>query len=179
MHVSPVPQPALDRMVPPGGRPLVVGVVPRQDPLVVRTAATWARALGAARLHLAYVDPTRYVVHESPDGSVAHRSLDPDAPPDAWRRTRDALLEQVAAQLDGDDVAWDLHYLAGRPDRSLTHLARAVDASAIVVGSRSERLREVLDGSVALHLVHHQHRPVLTVPLSVVDWKDPRTPWRG
>lgn len=26
------------------------------------------------------------------------------------------------------------------------------------------------DGSVAFHLTHHQHRPVLVVPLQVVDW---------
>lgn len=65
-------------------------------------------------------------------------------------------------------------------DRSLTHLARAVDASAIVVGTRvpgfGARMRQFVDGSVALHLSHHQHRPVLVVPLAVVDWFTKR-PW--
>ncbi|UZN03629.1 universal stress protein [Cellulomonas sp. S1-8] len=179
MDTGAVPQPALERMVDPAGHPLVVGVVPGQDPLVARTAAAWGRAVGAPYLHLAYVDPARYVVQERPDGSVAHMSLDPDGLDDAWRATREELRGQAAEQLSGEGVVWRLHYLAGRPDRALTHLARAVDASAIVVGSRSGRLRELLEGSIALHLAYHQHRPVLTVPLSVVDWKDPRAPWQG
>ncbi|MFC0645517.1 universal stress protein [Cellulomonas phragmiteti] len=178
MDVGAVPQPALDRMVDPAGQPLVVGVVPRQDPLVMRTAAAWGRAVGARQLHLAYVDPTRYVVQERPDGSVAHMSMDSDGLDDAWQRTRDELRAQAAEHLADQGVEWRVHYLAGRPDRALTHLARAVNASAIVVGSRSGRLRELLEGSIALHLAYHQHRPVLTVPLSVVDWKDPRAPWQ-
>lgn len=178
MDAAGVPQPGLHRMVDPAGHPLVVGVVPGQDPLVVRTAAQWGRAVGAPYLHLAYVDTSRYVVQEREDGSVAHMSLDPDGPDDAWRATRDELRKQAAEHLAGEQVVWKVHYLAGRPDRALTHLARAVDASAIVVGSRSGRLRELLEGSVALHLAYHQHRPVLTVPLSVVDWRDPRAPWQ-
>lgn len=31
--------------------------------------------------------------------------------------------------------------------------------------------REFLDGSVAARLSHHQHRPVIVVAVSVVDWK--------
>ena len=83
--------------------------------------------------------------------------------------------------LAGSGVAWEFRYLAGRADRALTHLARAVDASAIVVGARrptsGERLHEFFEGSIALHLTRHQHRPVLVVPLSVVDWKAP-APWK-
>ncbi|SFK43805.1 universal stress protein [Cellulomonas sp. KH9] len=178
METGAVPQPALERMVEPTGHPLVVGVVPGQDPLVVRTAAAWARAVGAPHLHLAYVDVTRYVVQEYPDGSVAHMSIRPAGADDAWRVTRDELRAHAAEHLAGQDVVWRVHYLAGRPDRALTHLARAVDASAFVVGSGSGRLRELVDGSIALRLAHHQHRPVLTVPLRVVDWKDPRAPWQ-
>ncbi len=174
-----VPQPSLDRLVDPTAHPLVVGVVPGQDPLVVRTAAAWAVALGGVELHLAYADATRYVVEERPDGSLTHAPVDPDGLDDVWTQVRDALTQEATAALGGTDARWRLHYTAGRPDRALTHLARAVDAAAIVVGSRAGRLREIVEGSVAVHLAHHQHRPVLTVPLSVVDWKDPRTPWRG
>ncbi len=78
-------------------------------------------------------------------------------------------------------VPWEVRYLAGRPDRALTHLARAVDAAVIVVGTRASgsiaHVRELVEGSVAMHLAHHQHRPVLTVPLGVVDWTQIRTPW--
>ena len=42
--------------------------------------------------------------------------------------------------------------------------------------SSTERVREFLAGSVALHLTRHQHRPVIVVPVAVVDWKAP-APW--
>ena len=77
-------------------------------------------------------------------------------------------------------VSWRFRYLAGRPDRALTHLARAVDAAVLVVGTHAPehgaKVREFLDGALALKLAQHQHRPVLAVPLSVVDWKAPM-PW--
>lgn len=179
--MKPVPQPAVDRMVEFSGHPLVVGIVPDQPALVALTAASLARAMRAPVLHLAYVDTSRYVVEEHDDGSVLHASLDPDSADDTWQQTRTRLQEQLAQVLGSEPTPWRLHYLAGRPDRSLTHLARAVDAAAIVVGTRTPgtgaRVRELLEGSVAVHLAHHQHRPVLTVPLSVVDWKEISTPW--
>ncbi|MGA4778262.1 universal stress protein [Cellulosimicrobium sp. AB352] len=179
-HAGPVPQPALDRMVPFAGHAVVVGVVPGGDPLVVRTAAAWADAAGS-RLVAAYADASRAVVEEHPDGSVTHASLDPDSADDAWQDTAERLRAEVGAELADVRVPWELRYLAGRPDRALTHLARAVDAAVIVVGSRAPgslaHVRELVEGSVAVHLAHHQHRPVLTVPLAVVDWKEIRTPW--
>ncbi|WP_420113245.1 universal stress protein [Pseudactinotalea sp.] len=175
-----VPQPSVERMVPFDRHPLVVGVVPGQDPLVVRTAVQLALATRAPSLHMAFADPARYTVAEHADGSVRHAAIDPDADDEAWRETESALARQVE-QAVGGDVPWHLHYLAGRPDRALTHLARAVDAAAVVVGTRAPgsaaRLKEFLEGSVAAHLAHHQHRPVLTVPLSVVDWKEIGAPW--
>lgn len=179
--MSPVPQPAVERMVDFSGHPLVVGVVPDQPTLVALTAASLARAMGAPALHLAYVDTSRYVVEEREDGSVLHAALDPDSADDTWEQARTDIQEHLEQTLGGIATPWHLHYLAGRPDRSLTHLARAVDAAAIVVGTRAPgqaaRVRELFEGSVAVHLAHHQHRPVLTVPLSVVDWKEIRTPW--
>ncbi|MCB7135824.1 universal stress protein [Cellulosimicrobium marinum] len=181
MSRRPVPQPALDRMVPFAGHALVVGVVPDQDPLVVRTAVSLARALGGARLVCGYADTSRYVVAEAPDGSVTHAPLDPDVVDDTGEEAVAALRAHLDDLLHDTGLPWELHDLAGRPDRALTHLARAVDAAAIVVGTRAPgtgaRLREAVEGSVAAHLAHHQHRPVLTVPLSVVDWKELRTPW--
>lgn len=87
----------------------------------------------------------------------------------------------MTAALAEASFAWEVRYLAGRPDRALTHLARAVDAAAIVVGAKAPHrgmdFASRLQGSVAMHLAHHQHRPVITVPLSVVDWKDTDSPW--
>ena len=177
-----VPQPDVSRMVDMAGHAVVVGVVPGQPELVALTAASWARAVGAPALYLAYADTSRYVVEELDDGSVRHAPIDPDTADDRWREIHAVRREQLAATLAGAGVPWHLMYLAGRPDRALTHLARAVDAAVIVVGTRAPggaaRMREFLEGSVAVHLAHHQHRPVLTVPLSVVDWKDIGAPWR-
>lgn len=207
--VRSAPQPDVARIVEPAAHALVVGVVPGQPELVVRTAARWALAVGGT-LHLAYVDTGRYVVEEHPDGTVRHAPVDPDGVDDTWgtveadlRAWVEELLGPTSAPTSAPAstatpsptstppststsaasavVPWVLHYLAGRPDRALTHLARAVDAAAIVVGTRAPgpgaKLREMVDGSVAVHLAHHQHRPVLTVPLDVVDWSATGSPW--
>ena len=175
-----VPQPSIERMVPPPGRPLVVGVVPGQPELAALTAAAWASALGNVPLYFGYVDRSRIVDEEFGDGTIRHTDLDPDQADDSWREQERRIRDFLAATLAQHTGPWAFRYLAGRPDRALTHLARAVDASAIVVGTRhpsaAERARDFLDESVALHLSRHQHRPVLIVPIAVVDWKAP-APW--
>jgi nucleotide-binding universal stress UspA family protein len=165
------------------GHPVVVGVVPGQHELVALTAVDWARAAGSPMVFFAFVDTARYVVQERSDGSVLHAPIDPDTADDAWHDTETVLRAQLTGVLRESTVSWELRYLAGRPDQALTHLARAVDAAVIVVGTRAPGggawVREFFEGSVAVHLAHHQHRPVLTVPLSVVDWKEIRAPWAG
>jgi len=168
------PQPAVDRIVPATAHALVVGVVPGQSPIVAVTAATWATAVGGT-LHFAYVDPERVLDKEYADGSVRHSALSPDSDDDSWLERQEQLRAQITSALTGHQVHWELHYLAGRADRAVTHLARALDASAIVVGARrpvhGERLREFLAASLGAQLTRHQHRPVLAVPVEVVDWK--------
>lgn len=170
-----VPQPHPSRLTPFGGHPIVVGVVPGQPVLVALTAASLAAASGAT-LYFAYVDPSRMTLEEYPDGTVRHTALDPDGVDD-WQPLEASLRDGLGTVLAEHDVAWEFRYLAGRPDRALTHLARAVDAAVIVVGTRTPggagRIRGVLEGEVATHLSHHQHRPVLVVPLRVVDWSEP------
>lgn len=167
-------------MVPVPGHPLVVGVVPGQSDLVPLTAAAWADALGGVPMLFGYADPSRVVDQEYADGTVRHSAMDPDGTDDSWEQRDVVLRDQLAGVLAGHRGPWEFRYLAGRADRALTHLARAVDASAIVVGAKNptsaERLREFLAGSVAVRLSRHQHRPVLVVPLAVVDWKAP-TRW--
>ncbi|WP_227422402.1 universal stress protein [Pengzhenrongella sicca] len=167
-------------MTPFSGHPFVVAIVPHQPELVVLTAASWSQAAGGVPLYFAYVDPSRFVVEEFPDGSVHHAEVDPDSVDDTWLARQKQIEQSLTDVLDPSGVPWHFRYLAGRADRALTHLARAVDAAAIVVGTRAPgpgaRLREVVEGSVAVQLSHHQHRPVLVVPLSVVDWKTPL--WR-
>jgi nucleotide-binding universal stress UspA family protein len=175
-----VPQPSPSRMTPFPGHPIVVGVRPDADPLVLLTAAGLAAATGA-RLVLGFVDEQRFVEEEFDDGSVRHADLNPDAADDSWKEKERQLIAEATAVLAESAVPWEFRYLAGRPDRALTHLARAVDAAVIVVGNHAPqygaKLQEFLDGTLALKLAHHQHRPVLAVPLSVVDWKT-RMPWR-
>jgi len=174
-----VPQPSPSRMTDFAGHPLVVGIVPGQPELVALTAASMARATGG-RLCFGYVDTARYTEEEFPDGTVRHSAMEPDVVDDSWGDTQRAIEHFLSTVLSGQGVPWEFRYLAGSPERSLTHLARAVDAAAIVVGTRApgsgHRMREFFEGSVALQLGHHQHRPVLVVPLSVVDWKA-KAPW--
>lgn len=174
MPTHQVPQPAPDRMVPLRGHPLVVGVTPHQPELVLLTAAAWARDTGVSALYCAYVDPSRFTREENPDGTVLHDTVDPDGVDEAWQEREHQLTAAIAPVLAEAGVPWHFRYLAGRADRALTHLARAVDAAGFVVGTRAPgagpRVRELLEGSLAVHLSHHQHRPVLVVPLQVVDW---------
>nr|WP_300144932.1 universal stress protein [Propionicimonas sp.] len=175
-----VPQPSPDRMAPVAGQPLVVGVVPGQSELVALTASAWSDALGGVPLYFGYADESRIVDEEYADGTVRHSDLDPDQADDSWQQRERDITAFLGRALASHEGPWEFRYLAGRPDRALTHLARAVEASAIVVGAKrlssTDRLREFIAGSVALRLSRHQHRPVLIVPLSVVDWKAP-TPW--
>ncbi len=172
-----VPQPSPSRMVPIAGHPLVVGIVPGQPELVALTAVAWARGTGASELWFAYVDPSRFARAEHPDGTVQHIPVDPDGIDDDWQDRQRQIERFLTEVLAGQGVAWQFRYLAGRADRALTHLARAIDAAGYVIGTRAPgagaRLREFLEGSVAVQLAHHQHRPVLVVPLQVVDWQAP------
>lgn len=175
------PQPHPTRMTPFAGHPIVVGVTPEQPELVTLTAAELARGLGVP-IFFGYADPGRVVEREFPDGRVQHADLDPDLSDDEqWRRREAQLIAALTSTMDGGAVEWELRYLAGRADRALTHLARAVDAAVIVVGTHRPggggRMHELLQGSVGTHLAHHQHRPVLVVPTEVVDWKTPLQ-WR-
>ena len=116
---------------------------------------------------------------EFPDGTVRHLPINPDAAGDAWAETERALRAEAEATMAGQGVEWHVRYLAGRVDRALTHLARAVDAAAFVVGARvgrPRRLADFVDGALSMQLSHRQHRPVVVVPLEVVDWRG-RAPW--
>ena len=173
------PQPHPSRITDFADHPLVVSVIPYQPPVVALTAVNLARATGAPALYFAYVDESRYTDEEYPDGTVRHLSIDPDIDDEAWPQRKAELTTLVAEWMQGQDVPWHFRYLAGRVDRALTHLARAVDAAAFVVGAhvrRHSRLTDFINGSTALNLSHRQHRPVLIVPVEVVDWEG-RAPW--
>ena len=151
---------------------VVVGVVDGQPPAVVEQAAVFARHFGA-QLICAGVDATRYVVETRADGTVTTLPLDPDVAEEREEFFDEQLLQQVAAIMgDHAEVPWTARALAGDPADALAELADEVDARMIVVGTREASfwgaMHEFLNGSVAAQLAHHQHRPVVVIPLNPV-----------
>lgn len=176
-------------------RSLVVGVVRHQPDAVVREAARFAARLGAD-LVCASVDVGRYIVQEHPDGTVTSAPVDPDLPelgeavfdPEIEARLRELLggpADDTGTADSTEDgtpphVSWSTRALVGDPAQALGRLADALDAEAIVVGTRETGIRagiqEFFSGSVAVHLAHRQHRPVIVIPLTPVDGEG-ALPW--
>ncbi len=158
---------------------ILVGVQEGLPDAVLREAAHLARDLGA-ELVCAHVDLDRYTVSEDPDGMVRSRPFDPDLLEHDEGAFDPALAAHIDEVLDGSGVGWSGRELAGDPAHALGHLADVLHARMIVVGTHEaslrDGLREFFQGSVATHLAHRQHRPVLVVPLSPVTADQP-LPW--
>ena len=154
------------------GKPLLVGIMPRQHPEVLQAAAGLAAGLGAPMV-CAYVDEASYLVDWDPARSAHRLSLRRDAGVEELRTLTTGLEAQIQDALEaaaprGPAVEWTLRTLSGDPARSLGRLAAEVEAPMIIVGTSergfSHRLSEALNGSVGAWLSHHQSRPVLVVP---------------
>jgi len=158
---------------------LVVGVVPRQSDAVVHEALRFAELMDAA-LVLATVDSTRYTTGHNPDGSVAAFSIDPDAAEVITEEADPGFAEHLSTLVEPSGVPWTLRALAGDPAHELARLAHEVGAVAIIVGTRKRGLRtsahEFFNGSVAVHLAHRQHHPVIVIPVDPVA-HDEHLPW--
>ncbi|MCT9624098.1 nucleotide-binding universal stress UspA family protein [Arthrobacter sp. SORGH_AS 212] len=155
-----------------GTAPLLVGIMPKQHPEVLHTAASLAARLGQP-LVCAYVDEASYLVEWDPARSAHRLSLHPDADDEDIRALTTGLKADIMAAVDkvpagSGTVAWTLRTLAGDPARALARLAAETHAPMIVVGTSergfSHRLSEALNGSVGAWLSHHQSLPVLVVP---------------
>jgi len=154
-------------------RPVVLaGVVQRRAASVVGGAAAFAEAFGA-ELVCAHVDVGHYLVEALPDGSLVSLPVDPellDEDGDEQSRFPSGLRDEIEQTLNERGIAWSTRMVAGEPARALSALAAELDADMIVVGTREPGLRssiqEFLTGSVAVHLAHHQHRPVVVIPLT-------------
>ena len=148
--------------------PVLMGVVPGQPLAVAHRAAELAYSLNV-KLICAYVDVTTYLAEE-PDGRIETRPIDPDGVDDDIEGIKAGIQDHLQDALDGTGGRWSFLTLSGDPAHALGQLAESSDASVIVVGTRERglgaRLEELLVGSIAVHLTHRQHRPVLVVPLA-------------
>lgn len=149
---------------------IVVGVTPGQPATIIETAAQFARNF-TAELVCAYVDPERYSLHCG-DGHVVSMPIDPDSGDEREEEFDPEMLRRISANLGPTEVSWSVRALAGGPATELGRLGNLLDARMIVVGTHEPGVRgtlhEFFNGSIATHLAHHQHRPVVVVPLSPV-----------
>jgi nucleotide-binding universal stress UspA family protein len=148
--------------------PVLAGVHPGQAAAVVHRAAELAFSLDVP-LICAYVEVSSYLSDTRPGGVPVPLPIDPDVVDDDGEAVSQELLTQLESVLRGSSVAWSLQTLAGDPVKALGGLAVSAGASLIVVGTRERRfgarLEQLLTGSIAVHLTHRQHTPVLVVPL--------------
>lgn len=170
---SPVPESAAGPV--PGSErgAVVVGVVDGQSSAVLATALRTATDLGVPLLivHVAadpyllgeYVDPGTGGIAIGSAGLLAtefEAAAHPVFPVE--------LRAVVESALVGSTTPHGFRVLSGEPALALSDVAEQVDARMIVVGTREAGvlagIAEFLSGSVAVHLAHRQHRPVLVVP---------------
>lgn len=145
--------------------PVIVAIQPNQNPRVLHEAAKYAGVLGA-KLLVVFVDVTRFVTYEDPDGLIHSSAIDINLPDgtDAFEQVKLEAAEQLAA-FTGD---WSVEQLIGDPAIAIKKLAHDEDAQLIVVGTRKrglgEGIRQFFTGAVATRLALRQSRPVLVIP---------------
>lgn len=154
--------------IPLAGAPIIVGIIPGQDP------AVWARSLELAEgldvpLMAAYVDPASYLIEWKPRDQVMPTSLDPVLEPDDEAAIAAAELQESLQQAAaGRGTSWSLRVIAGDPALALGRLANAVGASIIVIGTRRPglmgKVNELASGSLIHRLLTTQPVPVLGIP---------------
>ncbi len=154
----------------PAQRPerlIVVGVDADQRPEIVTEVAALARTMSAG-LVCAWVDSTQVIYGASLDGTRLITPLDPDQAVGTSDAVRDRVHAHLAEVLSDTEVPWRLETAVGDIASGLTEVATDWDADIIAVGGRrpgfSGWMNEVIGGSIAGHLVHTQHRPVLVIP---------------
>lgn len=145
---------------------VLVGVYPGQSSHVLREGVREALESGTS-LIVAHVRVTSYLSEW--DTARQRRSSFP--------HTDDGFLvselEAAVRSAVGDTgLPWRLRLVDGDPPKALARLADEVNASRIVVGSRSpgavSAVDEWLSRSVATRLVHSQGRPVVVIPVTEI-----------
>jgi nucleotide-binding universal stress UspA family protein len=169
---SPVPDDSVTRYI-------VLGVTVRQPLTVLHHAVRFAQRFDAV-LVCANVDLGSYVVTEHADGSIEYLPVDPDAPDETAGPFDGELADRIRTVAEQAAVKVEFRQLAGEIASALGRLGEVLQAEMIVVGSRHRGvwagLQEFFGGSVAAHLAHRQHRPVVVIPVAPVSAGD-RLPW--
>jgi nucleotide-binding universal stress UspA family protein len=152
----------------PTGTIVVFGVLPDQDPAVVRAAAAFTARMGGS-LVCVWADGSHVTVARHPDGTVGTTPLDPDGVDDPDRPGLEAqLYARLVEVLEEAPAPWRFRYATGAPARALHETAEELDAVAIALGTREKGFTawaaEHIDGPVAVRLSLHQHRPVILIP---------------
>jgi nucleotide-binding universal stress UspA family protein len=144
---------------------VVVGVQPGQAHDVVGVAAAVAERF-SARLVCVVIDPALLSTGFRADGSEIIEPIDPDTADSDPQQLPDEDVRVIQELAAARSVDVEVAFRVGDPGRALASVAEERDAVMIVVGSQTGRRRvtELLNGSVAAHLTHQQHRPVLVVP---------------
>jgi nucleotide-binding universal stress UspA family protein len=149
------------------GRPVVLGDEPDQNPSIVTAAAHLAQAAGTG-LVCVWVDSSHVLVEREADGSLDLTPVDPDRDEESDEPPDGNLAERLAGLLDPIGLPWRYVYAVGETSRGLSVVADGHDALLIAVGTRRPGfggwMNELIGGSVAGHLAHTQHRPVVMVP---------------
>lgn len=115
----------------------------------VAQAARQTEAMNTCALHLLHVQP--WLSKEAAETELAHRALSATA--------------RARATLDAAGLPWRLHVIIGEPAESILEQAVQLQASGVVIGSRSlGNLESLLFGSVTYKVMHLSPIPVLVVP---------------
>ncbi|MHA7306485.1 universal stress protein [Arthrobacter sp. TMN-49] len=154
------------------GSPVIVGVMPDQDPGVWESALELAQSLNAP-LIAAFVDPASYLIEWTPGNKVLPLSLNPVVEPeDETSLAATELKETLAAGAGSFATPWSLRIIGGDPALAIGRLAAEVGASTIVVGARRPgfvaKVDELVSGSMLHRLLTTQIVPVLGIPSHAV-----------
>lgn len=137
---------------------LVVGVDahPEIHPALLYAIA-FAGQLAAGLRIVHTIDPADYPIE--PDSPYYEQEF-ADTLESECTRTRAALATFTGS--------WSYDLTGGDPAHLLTTIANACDAMMIVIGTPHRGLTSIFErfsrNSVATHLMHHTHRPLLMVP---------------
>lgn len=144
---------------------VVVGVQRGHVRDVVGVAAAVAERFSAPMVCVV-VDPALLSAGVRADGSEIIEPIDPETADSEPRQLPDDDVRVIRDLAAARSVGVEILSRVGDPGRALAAVAEERDAVMIVVGSQvgRRRMAELFNGSVAAHLTHQQHRPILVVP---------------